>query len=220
MAQEHVPLFRKLCEQKDVVVVSGAQASQIRTQIPESESRFFILGQTGNQALDKAGQTMWQEKFTEKQTSAIYELIEKMKSDFPPDVRDPNDLVENRGSQISYSPIGHHESLEKKYAFDPGNSRRRSVLAKYADDVDHIKNLGADVVPGGTTCFDFFLAGKNKGFNVARLIKHEGWNKKDCVYLGDALFPGGNDETVVGVIETHSVKDPDDTFIHIAQYLV
>ena len=68
------------------------------------------------------------------------------------------------------------------------------------------------VRPGGTTTFDFTIAGKDKGFNILRLIRHEGWKKEDCIYIGDALFAGGNDETVIGVIPTHAVKDPDDTF--------
>jgi len=46
-----------------------------------------------------------------------------------------------------------------------------------------------------------------------------GWNKKGCLYIGDALFPGGNDETVVGVIETKSVRNPEDTFTLLEEFL-
>ena len=86
-------------------------------------------------------------------------------------------------------------------------------------DVVHLNELGVDVVPGGTTCLDFFLRGKNKGYNVLRLIKKEGWLHEDCIYVGDALFPGGNDETVLGVIPTHAVKDPDETFAFVQSLL-
>ena len=79
----------------------------------------------------------------------------------------------------------------------------------------HLNELAIDVVPGGTTCFDFFLRGKNKGYNVLRLIKKKDWRNTECVYVGDALFPGGNDETVIGVIPTHPVQGPDETFAFI-----
>ena len=38
-----------------------------------------------------------------------------------------------------------------------------------------------------------------------------GWKKEECVYFGDMLFPGGNDESVIGVIDTEAVENPDDT---------
>ena len=213
MTAEHAPLFKKLSEEKDVIVVSGAQASQIHAQIPESVgARFYILGQTGNQAIDKDGRMLWQEKFTDEQTRAIYNVIEIMKKEFDSAVKDPNDLIENRGSQISYSPIGHHEVLEKKYAFDPGDTKRLAVIARHKGEIEQLQKMGVDVVPGGTTCFDFFLAGRNKGFNIARFIEQKGWAKEHCVYVGDALFPGGNDATVIGTIATRAVKNPDETF--------
>ena len=47
-----------------------------------------------------------------------------------------------------------------------------------------------------------------------------GWNKEECLYVGDALFPGGNDAVVVGVVPTHQIKDPDDTFRFIKENLL
>ena len=64
---------------------------------------------------------------------------------------------------------------------------------------------------GGTTCFDYTAEGKNKGFFVPKLIETMDWNKDESIYFGDALFPGGNDESVIGVIDTQAVVDPADT---------
>ncbi len=217
---EHAAVFKKLTEKMDVTVVSGAQASQIKAQIPESiGAHFYILGQTGNQALEKNGAIIWEERFSDEQASRIYSCIETIKLEFDTNVKDPNDLVENRGAQIAYSPIGHHENLDKKYAFDPGDKKRAAVIARHHAEIDALRTLGVDVVPGGTTCFDFFLVGKNKGFNVARFIENRNWIQGECVYVGDALFPGGNDASVIGIIETYSVKNPDDTFLFIEKVL-
>ena len=34
---------------------------------------------------------------------------------------------------------------------------------------------------------------------------------RESIYFGDMLFPGGNDESVIGVIKTVSVDNPVDT---------
>lgn len=220
MRAEHQPLFKRLCDKLDVVVISGARETQIRKQIPTSvTTHYFVLGQTGNHAVDKVGNELWKESFTKEQENATYAIIGTFKKELHLSVRDENDLVEHRGAQISYSPIGHNEALEKKYAFDPGAEMRKRIIKDHADEIAHLNALGVDVVPGGTTCFDFFLHGKTKGYNVSRLIKREDWDRDDCVYVGDALFPGGNDETVIGVVPTHSVKNPDETFEYIKTLL-
>ena len=58
--------------------------------------------------------------------------------------------------------------------------------------------------------------GKNKGFNVRAFMEHMHWLDEDSVYVGDALFSGGNDETVIGVIPTKAVKDYKETFAYLS----
>jgi phosphomannomutase len=213
MTDAHRPIFKELCETKDVIVVTGGQVSQIRKQVPETlDGMYYALSQSGNHAVSKDGTVLWSERFSAEQEAAIHELIKKIRDELKLKVKDENDLVEDRGSQISYSLIGHHEDVSKKEAFDPGAKKRLAILEKHEADVDNLRTIGADVRPGGTTTFDFTVAGKHKGFNITRLIKHEGWGKDECVYVGDALFPGGNDETVIGVIATQPVKDANETF--------
>lgn len=77
-----------------------------------------------------------------------------------------------------------------------------------------------EVQIGGSTCLDYFKKGLNKGANVKKLIEALGWNKDECVYFGDALFPGGNDETVVGIIDTVKVADEVDTAAKLKEYFL
>jgi hydroxymethylpyrimidine pyrophosphatase-like HAD family hydrolase len=69
-----------------------------------------------------------------------------------------------------------------------------------------------DVKIGGTTCYDYFKKGHHKGSNVRALIEHKGWDASECVYFGDKLMPGGNDETVIGVIDTIAVTNHRETY--------
>ena len=109
--------------------------------------------------------------------------------------------------------------MEKKYAFDPNSSKRLAALAKFATERISLSEAGIDVMPAGTTTYDFILAGRNKGYNIVRLIEYLRWKRDDCIYVGDEIAPGKNDESVIGVIPTRPVEDPDDTFRYIDEIL-
>jgi HAD superfamily hydrolase (TIGR01484 family) len=220
MQPAHIPLFERLCAERDVIVVSGAEETQMRSQLPpEVTGTYHLLTQNGNHAIANDGTILWSEGFTEEQKTLIRGFIRDIHDEIRLDVRDENDLVEDRGSQISYSLIGHHEELETKRAFDPDGEKRKSILAARGIEVQHLLDKGIEITVGGTTCFDIFQAGKNKGYNIARFLEHMRWQQADCLYFGDALEPGRNDHTVVGVIPTQAVKDSDDTFEFIKKML-
>lgn len=220
LAPAHQELFDRLCDGKDVVVVSGGSLPQIREQVtPRFDGRYFSLAQSGNQAVDKNGNELWNEPLNGSQVAAIDRFIGLLKKYFNIATRDENDIVENRGAQVSYSVIGFHEDIAKKYAFDPDDRKRQAALAAHAEELARLREAGVDVTPAGTTVFNFIPLGKHKGFNIKRFIEREGWNKEDCIYVGDALFPGGNDETVIGVIPTQAVTGPDETFEYVAKML-
>ena len=46
--------------------------------------------------------------------------------------------------------------------------------------------------------------------NLKRYMKYHKLDPNECVYYGDALYKGGNDETVIGVMKCIKVKDPED----------
>lgn len=189
----------------DIVIISGAHVDQIHTQTRHLS--VYALGQNGNQAHHPSGQVLWEEQLHDEHERTIRDHIATLQVLLAEEVRDINDLVEHRGAQISYSLIGHHEATETKKAYDPDRTKRLALLTSVPFDSEHL-----EVKIGGTTCFDYFLKGRHKGYNVQRLIEHEGWNASDCVYFGDAICPGGNDETVIGVVETIPVRNHRHTF--------
>lgn len=220
MNAAHQDVFERLCRKRDVVVVSGGSDAQIHDQVTSRfDGMYYSMGQSGNHAIEKDGKELWNDVLSPAQVAATDAFIKSLKKHFALDVRDPNDLVENRGAQISYSVIGFHEDIHKKYTFDPDDSKRRAALESLKSELIALNDAGVEVVPAGTTTYNFFAFGRHKGYNVRRFIDYEGWTAQDCVYVGDALFPGGNDETVIGVIPTHAVTTPDDTFIFITQML-
>ena len=221
MLPEHVPIFERLCREHDVVVVTGGEEAQIKTQIPlESTGLYYMLSQQGNYAVDKDGTVLWHEHVTPEQEQAVRAFCDMLTAELTHAVSDPNDLFENRGSQLAYSPIGFHEKNEIKYAYDPDQSKRRDMLARHSKELEKLREVGIEAMPAGSTTVDFILVGKNKGYNITRFLEREKWNKDDCIYVGDALFPGGNDETVIGVIPTKAIKNSEETFAYLSSLLV
>ncbi len=224
---EHAAILKQLSEQADVIVVSGHGEKDIRKHLtPALEGSYHILGQNGNRAVTREGVVLWNNSLSPQQKAAIVEFIENARAELRRNgivtsVKDENDIIEDRDSQIAFSLIGHHEDKAKKDAFDHDFAKRRAVLAAAELNGSLKKLTDSDVEAriGGTTNIDFFQLGKNKGYNVAAFIEKMGWNKEECLYTGDALFPGGNDETVVGVIETHAVEDYKATYIFLAELL-
>jgi HAD superfamily hydrolase (TIGR01484 family) len=202
-------LFSKLPH--DIIIVSGAHIDQIHHQVRGLP--LYRLGQNGNQAIDPAHTTLWEEVLTDAHTMRIREHIEALTRICTLSIENPDDLVEHRGAQISYSIIGHHEETAKKKACDPVQEIRRNLLTQVPFDSEDI-----EVKIGGTTCFDYFMKGRTKGFNIKKLIEYTGWNAHECIYFGDSLFPGGNDETVIGVIDTVAVRDHRHTYELLRDY--
>jgi len=204
-------LHALLASGRDVIIVSGAAVTQSLSQTDNLP--LLYLGQNGNHAYDGARKTdIWREFLTETEKNAIFDHIASIPRTW--EVTDERDLIEDRGSQISYSLLGHHEDVSKKEKFDPKGDMRKRILSKHPLDSDTIQ-----VVIGGTTCFDYIRRGRHKGYNVSRLIEENRWNKDACVYVGDALFKGGNDETVIGVIDTKQVASPVETLAFVNEIL-
>lgn len=220
MEPEHAELFKELCAKYDVIVVTGARDEQILRQVPfPPKDRYYMLSQQGNHVISKDGTDLWKDVITPEQEEQILAFIELLKKEHNVVPRDPNDIAENRGSLYGYSPIGFHAPQEEKYAFDPDSSKRLAALAAFPEERAALHEAGIDVMPAGTTTYDFVLAGRNKGYNIARFIKELGWQRDDCIYIGDELAPGKNDESVIGVIPTKPVENPDDTFAYVAEVL-
>lgn len=202
-----VELLRKLAKDHEVLVISGQNAVRMRAQLgPTLDGLYWSMGQNGNRCIDESGQLLWEHNMNWVQKLEVLSYSNDItnKKLFP--YKNKLDLVDDRGSQVSYSFVGHTEKIEKKEKFDPDKAKRTSVLKKFP-----FKSKTVEVKIAGTTCFDFFIKGYHKGRNITALCEKMGWKKKDCLYVGDALFKNGNDESVIGIIPLKKVRDPKDT---------
>jgi phosphomannomutase len=193
---------KALCKLKDVVVISGASKKQMRKQLGKNITK-YVLGQSGAE--------YFKVKLSKEQKKEVLEHIKRIQDFFPQYVGE--DLLQDRGSQIAFSFIGHNADSEKKRIFDRGGAFRKSVLGTIPFQSETLECRVA-----GTTCLDYTLKEYVKGKSIEKFIVQKGWDKNECIYFGDALFKGGNDETVIGVIKTVEVLNPQDLLSKIKNY--
>lgn len=218
ISSEMTEILNKLMENADLIAVSGAEEVQIWKQLTDVfKGKVYILAQNGNYArLPGDKETIWAEELTDNMRRDIDGHISSVRKNFSDLFQDVNedDLVQDRGCQIGFSLYGHNAPVEEKERFDPDRSLRKRILKEIPFNSNEV-----EVKIGGTTTFDYFKSGSNKGVNVDRLINHMNWKHDDCVYIGDGLSEGGNDESVIGVCDTLPVADYKETLRVVENFL-
>lgn len=190
---------------QDIIIVSGQEVVKIGWQSNELPS--YTLGQNGNHATDVENNELWNIPLNEEHRAEIMHHIESIIAILDHDLNHEWNPIEDRGSQITFSPIGNTAPVEHKMSYDPDRKKREWLMAQVPFES---KELVVKI--GGSTSLDYIHRDRHKGANVQKLIDLKGWNKDECVYFGDGLYPGGNDEAVIGVIETIAVDDHLDTY--------
>jgi phosphomannomutase len=116
-------------------------------------------------------------------------------------------IIEDRGSQITLSALGQEAPLEAKASWDPDFTKRKKIKAILDGMIPEFS-----VRLGGTTSVDVTNLGIDKGYGIRKLRDTLGIALSEMLFIGDALFVGGNDypakEAGVASIQ---VRDPDET---------
>ncbi|MHB1330499.1 MAG: HAD family hydrolase, partial [Minisyncoccota bacterium] len=97
--------------------------------------------------------------------------------------------------------------LEIKEKWDPDHKKRLIIVNLLNEK---ISDLGIHI--GGTTSIDITKKGEGKDFGIREFSKHIGTPIENMVYIGDALYPGGNDEPAKATgVDCIQVKDVQET---------
>jgi len=97
-------------------------------------------------------------------------------------------VFENRGSQLTFSALGQKAPLQLKRKWDPDQKKRLTIRRHLSPRLPNF-----EITIGGTTSIDVTRKGVNKTLCVRKLVERLQVNKKEMLFVGDALFKGGND---------------------------
>ena len=115
--------------------------------------------------------------------------------------------IEDRGSQITFSALGQQAPLEEKDKWDPDFAKRKKIKAILDTFIPEFS-----VRLGGATSIDVTKPGIDKAHGIGKLRDLLGISLKEMVFIGDALFVGGNDYPAkeAGVLSI-AVRGPNET---------
>lgn len=230
MTAEMAALVRRLLAKTKVVVISGGGIENFFLQLEallqsEDKSLFrnLTLLPTGGAQVYRydATSAQWQQsaalpfpaELKQQVTTVFEQVIAADNYDIPKEVFGIQ--IEDRGTQMSFAPLGVDAPLALKKVWDPDHQKRSRIVRDITPFLP-----GATIVIGGTTHIDISAGTFDKGTALLQLLKKEQLAKDDIVYVGDALFPGGNDERAQDAgIECIQVAGPTDTAVRIEAFL-
>jgi HAD superfamily hydrolase (TIGR01484 family) len=200
-----------------VAVISGGDwpqfEKQVANRLPDraDRSKLFLMPTTGTKLYrytDGAWHAVYAELFDDAQKQAIFTAFDAAleATGFKPE-QTWGDRIEDRGSQITFSALGQQAPLEEKEHWDPDFAKRKVIQA------DLQKRLpGLAINMGGATSIDITREGVDKAYGLRKLSAETGVAPEHMLFMGDAIFPGGNDYPAKEMgLDTVRVRDPKET---------
>ena len=232
MTEEVGNLIKELLKQKIIIVTSGGWFKQFQLQflptfhnddsIAPFIKNLILLPNSGSQRYEYDQEKKeWEltdneplgEDVKDRAKKLLQEIIDSNQYGIPPNPIGA--IIEDRVTQVTFTPNGQQAPIELKRLFDPDRKKREKIKSIIGPQLPE-----ADLLINGSSSIDIVPKGFNKGVGITRLLKKLDLQKSDVVYVGDGLFPGGNDYAVQETgIETIAVKGPEEVASIIKQWI-
>jgi phosphomannomutase len=208
-------LYELLAVVKVAVISGGAWLQfekQLLSYLPQDErlTNLSLLPTCGTTFFQYAREwkKLYSEDFNADEKEKIVSSLKKAIAEAGYSVaRTWGETIEDRGSQVTYSALGQQAPLEEKEKWDADFAKRTKIKAILDTLIPEFS-----VRMGGATSIDVTKAGIDKAYGMRKLREILGISFKEMIFIGDALFPGGNDYPVeqAGVTSIH-VQCPHET---------
>jgi HAD superfamily hydrolase (TIGR01484 family) len=229
LEKDMAELLCQLLTHYKVAVISGASYGQFEHQFlshlpcpPEYLLNLFILPANGStfctyrgarEPKEDSGTAGWtcvtESPFTEEEKEMVYHAFEKAfaATAFVKPQKTYGPILEDRVTQVTFSAWGMEAPLDIKAAWDPDHIKREKMVAV-------LKPLlpGFSVHIGGTTSIDVTRVGIDKAYGLKKLLAELHISAERMLYIGDELFPDGNDAPAQTIGATcQAVENPEAT---------
>ena len=227
-------LLTGLLSRIDVCIISGGRFEQFEKQVlaPLATSpdlgRLHIMPTCGTQyyrwsagGLDgEAAQGQWVQQYAENldddEKARALAVVEAGAHELGLwESKTWGPVLEDRGSQITFSALGQAAPVDVKAAWDPDGAKK-SRLQQYA--AARLPDL--EVRSGGSTSVDITRQGIDKAYGINQLMAALDLTIADVRFVGDRLDEGGNDYPVKAMgVESVAVHGWEDTARYLTELL-
>jgi len=200
--QHMADLLGELLARLDVCIITGGTFEQVEAQVlqylhvPSGRLAHLHIMPTCGTRYYIWGNGAWHRYYAEDLTAGEKRHIVRVLAEGAKHIgfweQHPwGEIIEDRGSQITYSALGQRAPADAKHEWDPDGSKKQK-LRDYA--AERLPDLEVHV--GGTTSVDVTRKGIDKSYGIKRLIEQLDVSSDQLLFIGDRLSEGGNDYPV------------------------
>lgn len=195
--EEMADLLKNLLDVNHVSIISGGDWPQFQKQVLDNLpkeallNKLKILPTSGTKFYEykKDWEELYEENFKEEEKKKILDSLEKAIKEADLDIKKTwGEQIEDRGSQITFSALGQEAPLKEKKGWDPDFEKRKKIVKRLEKPLKEF-SIGM----GGTTSIDIVKPGIDKAYGIHKLEKILKYSISEMLFIGDALFKGGND---------------------------
>ncbi|MDB5179792.1 MAG: hypothetical protein JWN12_424 [Candidatus Saccharibacteria bacterium] len=190
----------------EICVISGGKFGQFQTQLLDGLNtgsaklqKLHLMPTCGTQYYKFNGSQWYQvyaENFTEDEKAKIIAALnEGIDSLGYRESKVYGEVIEDRGSQITFSALGQDivaelgdEGVRLKEEWDPDTVKKNAIRDYVANTIPEF-----EVRVGGGTSIDITKPGIDKAYGMQKLMDMLKISKEDILFFGDRLQEGGND---------------------------
>lgn len=221
-----ISLLIDLLGRVEVCVISGGQfgqfSSQIIDRLPDvggaTLSRLHLMPTCGTQyyRYDGGWKQIYAQNLTDDEKSRALAAVEscaRALGYWAAETWGP--ILEDRGSQITFSALGQEAPVEEKKRWDPAGEKKNTLRERVQACLPDL-----EVRSGGSTSVDITRQGIDKAYGMTRLAELTGVDLQEMLFIGDRLDPDGNDYPVKALgVPTHAVDGWHDTAAFLRDWL-
>lgn len=216
-------LLIALAGRVEVAIISGGQIVQFRSQVvdrlPDASAdllrHIHLMPTCGTQYYRHGAsgfEVVYAHVLTDDEKSRALAAVEGEARRLDLWEAEPwGDILEDRGSQITFSALGQRAPLDAKTAWDPTGARKNALRAAVAERIPDL-----EVRSGGSTSVDITHRGIDKAYGMRKLAEVTGIALEDMLFVGDRLDPDGNDYPVLAMgVACHAVEGWEQTAVFL-----
>ena len=215
-------LLGQLLDIKKVAIITGGGFPQLQKQvidkIPFYSDRLknlYIFPTKGAMMYNFNGEVwkkIYENTLSQEEKIKIIDAFDKASNEvnFLPKEH-YGDVLEDRESQFTFSALGQDAPVELKQIWDKDVAKRKE-LKKHLDK--YLPEFAVEI--GGSTSIDVTQKSIDKAYAIEQIRDRLNIDIKDMLFIGDSIFEGGNDYSVVRTgVQNINVGDHNETKVII-----
>lgn len=195
-------LVARLLERVEVCIISGGRFEQFDLQVLKhlpiddaQRTRLHLMPTCGTRYyrwLNSGWRQVYAEDFTAAEKQRVVGALRAAAQELGLwETTTWGEIIEDRGSQVTYSALGQAAPPQAKYDWDPDGAKKRRLRDRVAAQLPDL-----EVRAGGSTSIDVTREGIDKAYGMRKLLDQLGVPPEEVLFIGDRLEEGGNDYPV------------------------